>query len=65
MLLSLEYIILNLFLVLTLSLVSSSRLLFSMYFLTLAVCEGVLGLSLLVTLVRSHGNDLVAALQLY
>nr|UPX88308.1 NADH dehydrogenase subunit 4L [Astacus leptodactylus]WRI60332.1 NADH dehydrogenase subunit 4L [Astacus leptodactylus] len=28
-----------------------------LFFLTLGVCEGALGLSLLVSIVRSHGND--------
>nr|QLM01513.1 NADH dehydrogenase subunit 4L [Palaemon elegans]QLM01538.1 NADH dehydrogenase subunit 4L [Palaemon elegans] len=30
---------------------------FIMFFLTLAACEGALGLALLVSIVRSHGND--------
>ena len=30
---------------------------FSLFFLTLAACEGALGLSLLVSIVRRHGND--------
>ena len=30
---------------------------FTLFFLTLAACEGALGLSLLVLIVRSHGND--------
>lgn len=30
---------------------------FSMVFLTFRVCEGVLGLSVLVSLIRTHGND--------
>nr|YP_010043669.1 NADH dehydrogenase subunit 4L [Tinda javana]QPD06990.1 NADH dehydrogenase subunit 4L [Tinda javana] len=30
---------------------------FSMMFLTFSVCEGTLGLSLLVSMIRSHGND--------
>nr|YP_009229356.1 NADH dehydrogenase subunit 4L [Palaemon gravieri]ALT55346.1 NADH dehydrogenase subunit 4L [Palaemon gravieri]ANF05054.1 NADH dehydrogenase subunit 4L [Palaemon gravieri] len=30
---------------------------FLMFFLTLAACEGALGLALLVSVVRSHGND--------
>nr|BBB16280.1 NADH dehydrogenase subunit 4L [Pagurus minutus] len=42
-LLSLEFIMLGIF--------------FLLFFLTLAACEGALGLSLLVSIVRSHGND--------
>nr|QQY98748.1 NADH dehydrogenase subunit 4L [Palaemon sinensis] len=30
---------------------------FMMFFLTLVACEGALGLALLVSIVRSHGND--------
>nr|YP_010952416.1 NADH dehydrogenase subunit 4L [Pseudabris hingstoni]WMQ52510.1 NADH dehydrogenase subunit 4L [Pseudabris hingstoni] len=30
---------------------------FSMIFLTFSVCEGALGLSVLVTMIRTHGND--------
>nr|YP_010563528.1 NADH dehydrogenase subunit 4L [Epicauta emmerichi]UBU96212.1 NADH dehydrogenase subunit 4L [Epicauta emmerichi] len=30
---------------------------FSMIFLTFSVCEGALGLSMLVSMIRSHGND--------
>nr|AWN56321.1 NADH dehydrogenase subunit 4L [Nephaspis sp. DPP-2018] len=30
---------------------------FSMFFLTFSVCESVLGLSLLIKMIRSHGND--------
>nr|YP_009692460.1 NADH dehydrogenase subunit 4L [Limnogonus hypoleucus]QEH58872.1 NADH dehydrogenase subunit 4L [Limnogonus hypoleucus] len=30
---------------------------FVIVFLTFSVCEGVLGLSILVSMIRSHGND--------
>lgn len=30
---------------------------FSIVFLTFTVCEGALGLSILVSLIRTHGND--------
>nr|YP_009692474.1 NADH dehydrogenase subunit 4L [Limnogonus poissoni]QEH58886.1 NADH dehydrogenase subunit 4L [Limnogonus poissoni]QEH58900.1 NADH dehydrogenase subunit 4L [Limnogonus poissoni]QEH58927.1 NADH dehydrogenase subunit 4L [Limnogonus poissoni] len=30
---------------------------FVILFLTFSVCEGVLGLSILVSMIRSHGND--------
>nr|QKD74995.1 NADH dehydrogenase subunit 4L [Suillia sp. HeleYD1] len=58
MLLSLEYIVLCLFLLLFiyLNLMSFSNY-FSMMFLTFSVCEGALGLSILVSMIRTHGND--------
>nr|AII41666.1 NADH dehydrogenase subunit 4L [Allopsontus sp. 2 JZ-2014] len=54
---SLEYIVLGLFMLLCWFLIFMSDLYFCLVFLTLAVCEGALGLSLLVFLVRSHGSD--------
>nr|YP_009937394.1 NADH dehydrogenase subunit 4L [Trigonopterus triradiatus]QNT26891.1 NADH dehydrogenase subunit 4L [Trigonopterus triradiatus] len=60
MLLSLEVVVLSLY--------GSMLMYFSMYvyeyfmlmfFLTLSVCESVLGLSMLVLIVRSHGSDVV------
>jgi NADH-ubiquinone oxidoreductase chain 4L len=57
-LLSLEFIVLSLFLILFFFLnLISYELYFSMFFLTFSVCEGVLGLSILVSIIRSHGND--------
>nr|YP_009092137.1 NADH dehydrogenase subunit 4L [Aquatica leii]YP_009387926.1 NADH dehydrogenase subunit 4L [Aquatica ficta]AHA46891.1 NADH dehydrogenase subunit 4L [Aquatica leii]ART65567.1 NADH dehydrogenase subunit 4L [Aquatica ficta]UZC78733.1 NADH dehydrogenase subunit 4L [Aquatica leii] len=58
MLLSLEFIVLSLFLgmgVFVLGLLYESY--FMMIFLSLSVCEGALGLSILVSLVRMYGND--------
>nr|YP_009561690.1 NADH dehydrogenase subunit 4L [Scopura longa]QAT19801.1 NADH dehydrogenase subunit 4L [Scopura longa] len=57
-LLSLEFMVLSLFLILFfyLSLINY-ELYFSMVFLTFSVCEGALGLSILVSMIRSHGND--------
>nr|AND96363.1 NADH deshydrogenase subunit 4L [Bubas bubalus] len=58
MLLSLELIILSLFFNLFLYLsYMSYEYFFSMIFLTMSVCEGALGLSILVSLIRTHGND--------
>nr|QLY90210.1 NADH dehydrogenase subunit 4L [Hydraena gracilis] len=58
MLLSLEFIILSLYFNMFLYLsYYSNEYYFSMIFMTMSVCEGVLGLSILVSLVRSHGND--------
>nr|AND96122.1 NADH deshydrogenase subunit 4L [Cheironitis hoplosternus] len=58
MLLSLELIILSLFFNLFLYLsYMNYEYFFSMVFLTMSVCEGALGLSILVSLIRTHGND--------
>nr|YP_010033112.1 NADH dehydrogenase subunit 4L [Hemipenthes neimengguensis]QOW39620.1 NADH dehydrogenase subunit 4L [Hemipenthes neimengguensis] len=58
MLLSLEYMVLSLFLALCMYLFYfNNELYFSMVFLTFSVCEGALGLSILVSMVRTHGND--------
>nr|ALO76516.1 NADH deshydrogenase subunit 4L [Chrysolagria sp. CHR01] len=58
MLLSLEFLVLSIYLVLFYCLFSySNELFFSMIFLSFSVCESVLGLSILVSLMRTHGND--------
>nr|ATN40459.1 NADH dehydrogenase subunit 4L [Phaneroptera falcata] len=57
-LLSLEFIMLGLFLMLFIMLnLYPQDLYFSMVFLTFTVCEGALGLSILVSMIRTHGND--------
>nr|AVN68062.1 NADH dehydrogenase subunit 4L [Polyzosteria viridissima] len=57
-LLSLEFIVLVLFLMLYHYLSGYNyELYFSMVFLTFSVCEGALGLSILVSMIRSYGND--------
>lgn len=57
-LLSLEFIVLSLYLFLFSYLLNlGSELYFSIVFLTFAVCEGALGLSVLVSIIRTHGND--------
>nr|YP_010531121.1 NADH dehydrogenase subunit 4L [Dentathalia scutellariae]UXW93343.1 NADH dehydrogenase subunit 4L [Dentathalia scutellariae] len=57
-LLSLEFIVLILFISLILYLnLYENELFFSMIFLVFSVCEGVLGLSNLILLIRVHGND--------
>lgn len=57
-LLRLEFMVLSLFLILFFYLnLLNFELYFSIYFLTFSVCEGVLGLSILVSIIRSHGND--------
>nr|WNO18626.1 NADH dehydrogenase subunit 4L [Tagiades trebellius martinus] len=58
MLLSLEFIVLSIFLLLMMYL---NYIEFNMYmlmvFLVFSVCEGALGISILVSMIRSHGND--------
>nr|YP_006503905.1 NADH dehydrogenase subunit 4L [Porotermes adamsoni]AFM92405.1 NADH dehydrogenase subunit 4L [Porotermes adamsoni]WHM51910.1 NADH dehydrogenase subunit 4L [Porotermes adamsoni] len=57
-LLSLEFIVLVLFLVIYFYLCSFNyELFFLVVFLVFSVCEGVLGLSILVSMIRSYGND--------
>nr|WIM51122.1 NADH dehydrogenase subunit 4L [Papilio bootes janaka] len=57
-LLSLEFIVLSLFFLL---IVYLNYIEFDMYmlmiFLLFSVCEGALGLSILVSMIRTHGND--------
>lgn len=57
-LLSLEFIVLILFILLffILNFINYEGY-FRMFFLTFCVCEGVLGLSILVSIIRTHGND--------
>ncbi|YP_009250840.1 NADH dehydrogenase subunit 4L (mitochondrion) [Cimex lectularius] len=58
MLLSLEYLVLILFLMFFVFFTGlGSGYYFILVFLSFSVCEGVLGLSLLVSLIRCHGND--------
>lgn len=57
-LLSLEYIVLSLFLLLFIYLnILNYENFFRIMFLTFRVCEGALGLSILVSIIRTHGND--------
>nr|YP_010535840.1 NADH dehydrogenase subunit 4L [Luprops yunnanus]UYB79052.1 NADH dehydrogenase subunit 4L [Luprops yunnanus] len=58
MLLSLEFMVLSLYYLLFSYLSGfNNDYFFSMIFLTFSVCEGSLGLAILVSLMRSHGND--------
>lgn len=57
-LLRLEFIVLSLFLFLFIYLsIINYELYFTIIFLTFRVCEGALGLSVLVSIIRTHGND--------
>nr|YP_010507229.1 NADH dehydrogenase subunit 4L [Diplocheila zeelandica]UXF64380.1 NADH dehydrogenase subunit 4L [Diplocheila zeelandica] len=65
MLLSLEFIILSLYMLLFYYLsMFNYEYYFSMLFLTFCVCESVLGLSILVSLIRTHGNDFFFSMNL-
>nr|UEV86557.1 NADH dehydrogenase subunit 4L [Leucoma chrysoscela] len=57
-LLSLEFIVLSIFffMVILLSLIDIDLYLL-MVFLVFSVCEGALGLSILVSMIRTHGSD--------
>nr|ALO77171.1 NADH deshydrogenase subunit 4L [Phloiophilus edwardsi] len=59
-LMSMEYLILPLYLgmFIYLNLMNYEQY-FSLIFLSISVCESALGLSLLVSLIRTHGNDYV------
>lgn len=57
-LLRLEFIVLSLYGLLFIYLASlGCEMYFTIVFLTFAVCEGALGLSILVSIIRTHGND--------
>nr|YP_010946956.1 NADH dehydrogenase subunit 4L [Sigmella ectobioides]WGO57713.1 NADH dehydrogenase subunit 4L [Sigmella ectobioides] len=57
-LLSLEFIVLVIYFVLCVYLnMFNYELFFALVFLTFSVCEGALGLSILVLMIRSCGND--------
>nr|YP_009775109.1 NADH dehydrogenase subunit 4L [Blaps rhynchoptera]QJA14895.1 NADH dehydrogenase subunit 4L [Blaps rhynchoptera]QJA15165.1 NADH dehydrogenase subunit 4L [Blaps rhynchoptera] len=58
MLLSLEFVVVSIYFMMFIYLsFLGNEYFFSMVFLTFSVCEGVLGLSILVSLIRTHGND--------
>nr|YP_010528126.1 NADH dehydrogenase subunit 4L [Priassus spiniger]UXW64228.1 NADH dehydrogenase subunit 4L [Priassus spiniger] len=64
-LLSLEFMVLSLFLFMFIILLNYGyELYFSLIFLVFTVCEGVLGLSILVTLIRSQGNDYLSSMSI-
>nr|YP_010714882.1 NADH dehydrogenase subunit 4L [Cladiscus yunnanus]WDE20696.1 NADH dehydrogenase subunit 4L [Cladiscus yunnanus] len=58
MLLSLEFLVLSMFLGLFFYFnMMMYEYYFSLIFISFSVCEGALGLSLLVFMIRTHGND--------
>nr|YP_010954871.1 NADH dehydrogenase subunit 4L [Serrognathus castanicolor]WMW30256.1 NADH dehydrogenase subunit 4L [Serrognathus castanicolor] len=65
MLLSLEFVVVALFLFLNFYLcLYNWEFYFLMIFLTMSVCEGALGLSLLVLLMRTYGNNYMISFSL-
>nr|YP_009236661.1 NADH dehydrogenase subunit 4L [Telchinia acerata]AMJ17128.1 NADH dehydrogenase subunit 4L [Telchinia acerata] len=57
-LMSLEFIVLSIFFLLMLYLMMIEYNMYMlMVFLVFTVCEGALGLSILVSMIRTHGND--------
>nr|YP_010586143.1 NADH dehydrogenase subunit 4L [Dolophilodes bellatulus]UZZ43892.1 NADH dehydrogenase subunit 4L [Dolophilodes bellatulus] len=65
LLLSLEFIMLSLFLMMTLIFLKfMNEYYFLMIFMIFMVCEGVLGLSIMVSMVRVWGNDYFQSLSL-
>jgi len=64
MLLSLEYVVLSLVWAMRMSLALFENYYLMIYFFVFAVCEGALGLSLIVVLIRTYGNDLLLNLRL-
>nr|YP_009525761.1 NADH dehydrogenase subunit 4L [Thalamita sima]AXS67535.1 NADH dehydrogenase subunit 4L [Thalamita sima]UEK25868.1 NADH dehydrogenase subunit 4L [Charybdis granulata] len=64
-LLSLEFMMLGVFWLMSTQLaLIGSEVYFSLFFLTLAACEGALGLTMLILVVRSHGNDVFSSFSL-
>nr|YP_010579385.1 NADH dehydrogenase subunit 4L [Thalamita prymna]YP_010579398.1 NADH dehydrogenase subunit 4L [Thalamita spinicarpa]UEV85617.1 NADH dehydrogenase subunit 4L [Thalamita prymna]UEV85643.1 NADH dehydrogenase subunit 4L [Thalamita spinicarpa] len=64
-LLSLEFMMLGVFWLMSTQLaLVGSEVYFSLFFLTLAACEGALGLTMLILVVRSHGNDVFSSFNL-
>nr|YP_009691883.1 NADH dehydrogenase subunit 4L [Nortia carinicollis]QEG58676.1 NADH dehydrogenase subunit 4L [Nortia carinicollis] len=60
MLLSLEFLVISLYLSMYFYFsFSGLNYFFCMIYLTMSVCEGALGLSILVSMIRSWGNDYV------
>nr|YP_010378549.1 NADH dehydrogenase subunit 4L [Hestinalis nama]QYC94745.1 NADH dehydrogenase subunit 4L [Hestinalis nama]WGL40184.1 NADH dehydrogenase subunit 4L [Hestinalis nama] len=57
-LLSLEFIVLSIFFLMMMYLMLVvNNMYMLMVFLVFSVCEGALGLSILVSMIRTHGND--------
>jgi NADH-ubiquinone oxidoreductase chain 4L len=65
-LLRLEYIVLRIFLFIYLYLIFIEyEIFFTIVFLSFRVCEGVIGLSLLISIVRNYGNNYLQSLNFF
>nr|YP_010736854.1 NADH dehydrogenase subunit 4L [Macropsis perpetua]YP_010736867.1 NADH dehydrogenase subunit 4L [Macropsis ocellata]WEP24728.1 NADH dehydrogenase subunit 4L [Macropsis perpetua]WEP24741.1 NADH dehydrogenase subunit 4L [Macropsis ocellata] len=64
-LLSLEFIVLSLLLMVFKVCLSFESFYLYIMFMTFFVCEGVLGLSILVNMIRFHGNDYLSSIYLW
>nr|QIV24597.1 NADH dehydrogenase subunit 4L [Bifidoprionus rufus] len=65
MLLSMEFIVLSLYFGIFLySMMGGVDYFFTMIFITMSVCEGALGLSVLVCMIRTWGNDYILTFSL-
>nr|YP_010500042.1 NADH dehydrogenase subunit 4L [Cryptocephalus dimidiatipennis]UWV18206.1 NADH dehydrogenase subunit 4L [Cryptocephalus dimidiatipennis] len=63
MLLSLEFLVLSLYMGMFIFLTFYTyEYFFMIVYLTMSVCEGTLGLSMLVMMIRNHGNDYVLSM---
>nr|AFI54847.1 NADH dehydrogenase subunit 4L [Poecilocoris nepalensis] len=64
-LLSLEFMVLSVFyIMMMLMMLYGYELYYSLIFLVFSVCEGALGLSVLVKMVRSQGNDYLLSMSI-
>uniref|UniRef100_A0AB39A5A4 NADH-ubiquinone oxidoreductase chain 4L n=1 Tax=Chudania sinica TaxID=3237924 RepID=A0AB39A5A4_9HEMI len=65
-LISLEFIVLSLlFMILLYCMMYKYNFYIYVLFMTFYVCEGVIGLSVLVYMIRCHGNDFLSSLVIY
>nr|YP_010480544.1 NADH dehydrogenase subunit 4L [Nasonia giraulti]UVN15268.1 NADH dehydrogenase subunit 4L [Nasonia giraulti] len=63
-LICLEFIMLSLLMLLSNLMLMNNSMIMVLFYLVFVVCESVLGLSLLIILIRSYGNDNVKLLNL-
>nr|YP_010478258.1 NADH dehydrogenase subunit 4L [Nesophrosyne haleakala]UVI59702.1 NADH dehydrogenase subunit 4L [Nesophrosyne haleakala] len=64
-LLSLEYVVLSLLMMYSYYFIYTMSFYMLIIMMVFFVCEGVLGLSVLVSLIRCHGNDFVMTLSMW
>nr|ARB50152.1 NADH dehydrogenase subunit 4L [Perissonemia borneenis] len=64
-LMGVEFMMVNMYMIMFLNFLSyGCEFYFLIFFLVMLVCEGSLSLSILVSLIRSHGNDMINSLYL-